>query len=68
MQIEISVNEELKGDIDNRIKAPLDLLVSHRLIEDDRFVRKVSIERVNAVLVGKSDMLLSIYPYTEKSK
>jgi len=63
VQIDISVNEEMKGDIDNRIKAPLDLLVKHQIIEDDRFVRKVSIARVAASVVPKSEMLLSITPY-----
>ena len=62
VQIDISVNEDLKGDIDNRIKAPLDLLVKHGIIEDDRFVRRVSIERANAAIVPKSEMLLSILP------
>lgn len=67
VQIEISVNEEMRGDIDNRFKAPIDLLVKHGVIEDDRFVRRASIERVAASVCRSREMLLSIMPYEAKS-
>lgn len=38
-----------RGDIDNRIKCCLDLLVAHRVIDDDRYVNKVSAEWSDSV-------------------
>jgi Holliday junction resolvase RusA-like endonuclease len=35
----------LRGDIDNRVKALNDLLVRHGVVEDDRFCRRLLIER-----------------------
>ncbi len=38
-------NGSKKRDLDNMLKALLDLLVLHRVIEDDRYIKKLSIER-----------------------
>ena len=35
------------GDVDNRIKAPIDLLVRHKVIDDDRNVVRVTAEWVD---------------------
>lgn len=35
------------GDVDNRIKAPIDLLVRHAVIDDDRNVQRVTAEWVD---------------------
>lgn len=46
VSIEIKVEKRGKAreDIDNRIKAAVDLLVKHNVIDDDRNVQKVSAE------------------------
>lgn len=41
----IKVARETRGDIDNRAKACLDLLVSMGITEDDKHCQKVTIER-----------------------
>lgn len=44
--IRLIISDSTRGDIDNRCKAVLDLLVSHKIIEDDskRIVRKILLE------------------------
>lgn len=44
--IRIIVSENARGDLDNRTKSVLDLLVHHQIIEDDskRIVRKLLLE------------------------
>lgn len=42
---DIMVPEKMRGDIDNRVKAILDLYVRHRIIRDDSNVWKLSISR-----------------------
>lgn len=68
VQLELSVNDAMKGDIDNRIKAVQDLLVTHRLIDDDKQVWRVSIEKVAASICKAREMLVSIEPYREKQE
>lgn len=41
----IKVSKETRGDIDNRVKATLDLLVSMGITDDDKHCQKVSVER-----------------------
>jgi Holliday junction resolvase RusA-like endonuclease len=45
VEIAIFLPEKMPGDIDNRAKAVLDLLVKHKLIDDDRNVRRLVLER-----------------------
>jgi Holliday junction resolvase RusA-like endonuclease len=47
VEVTIRIPEKTRGDLDNRIKAPLDLLVKHGVIEDDRFVRGIYVSRHN---------------------
>lgn len=47
-----------RRDIDNFAKGPLDLLVSHKVIDDDRYVERLNIERHD-----DADLLLSVMPY-----
>jgi crossover junction endodeoxyribonuclease RusA len=44
-ELDIRLPENIKGDIDNRIKCVSDLLVSVGAVEDDKHARRVSIER-----------------------
>jgi Holliday junction resolvase RusA-like endonuclease len=44
-ELEIRIPANTKGDVSNRIKAIEDYLVSREITGDDRFNRKVSIER-----------------------
>lgn len=46
------VPENMPGDIDNRLKSLLDLLVTHQIIPDDRHARSVCISRSVMVDVG----------------
>ena len=41
----IRIPQSLQGDIDNRIKAVSDLLVTHEVVEDDRYAWRVTVER-----------------------
>lgn len=43
--IKIMVPEDMRGDIDNRAKHILDLLVEHHVTIDDRYARSVTAER-----------------------
>lgn len=43
--VAIHVPQSMRGDVDNRLKALLDLLVAHHVIEDDRLVSKLIVER-----------------------
>lgn len=45
VEVEIRLPQKMRGDIDNRAKAILDLFVSHKLIEDDAKVARLVIER-----------------------
>lgn len=45
VSIVIRIPHKTRGDLDNRIKAPLDLLVTHGVIQDDRFVQSIHISR-----------------------
>jgi Holliday junction resolvase RusA-like endonuclease len=50
--VEIGLPEMMRGDVDNRIKPVLDFLVSRGLTPDDKHLRKLSIERSEAVEPG----------------
>ena len=45
VHVSISLPEKTRGDIDNRIKAALDLVVARGLIDDDRFIRSLHVFR-----------------------
>jgi len=47
--LHIKVPAKMRGDVDNRIKAVADYLVSRQITADDKFYRKVSIERCESV-------------------
>lgn len=65
IELEISVCEAMQGDASNRIKAVEDLIVDHGIIDDDRQVWRVSIEKVSPAICPSKEMLLSIMPFTE---
>lgn len=46
-ELRIRIPDQLHGDIDNRIKAVSDLLVTHGIVKDDRHARFVSVERAD---------------------
>lgn len=58
VDVEIAVPIKMLGDIDNRAKAPLDLLVTHKLIDDDARVMRLVIYR--DVSVAKRRMMVRI--------
>lgn len=43
--VDIGVPIKMRGDIDNRIKPLLDLLVEHAIMDDDRHVHQILIAR-----------------------
>lgn len=45
----IRLPEKLAGDIDNRAKAVLDLMVKHKITSDDRLLHKLTIERTPGI-------------------
>jgi Holliday junction resolvase RusA-like endonuclease len=48
----IFVNPKMRGDIDNRIKATLDLLVKHGVTADDSKANSIGIERIGCIKPG----------------
>ena len=52
-RIAISFADTMKGDIDNRIKACLDLLVENRVTPDDRFAWEIICRRSIDVKAGE---------------
>lgn len=49
VSITIHVPKSMPGDVDNRAKGILDLLVAHRRIDDDRHVQSVTVMRADTV-------------------
>lgn len=41
----ITVPQKMRGDIDGRLKGIIDLLVTHRVTQDDKLLASVSIKR-----------------------
>lgn len=60
----IYVPEKMPGDVDNRAKAVLDLLVTHRRIEDDKNVQTVTVMRADTVEPRKCRV--SVWPADSK--
>lgn len=60
VSIEIELPAKMRGDISNRIKALEDLLVAHRLIDDDRHVWRITVER-RAMLIDEARVTFSMY-------
>jgi crossover junction endodeoxyribonuclease RusA len=58
--IRVQQTAKRKADIDNRIKAVLDLLVKNRVIEDDRHVEAVTAQWVSEGLTGVSVTIQSM--------
>lgn len=49
-RVHIRVPMKMRGDVDNRAKAPVDFLVSRELTSDDHHNHKVTVERCAEVL------------------
>lgn len=58
VKITITVPQKMLGDVDNRIKAAVDLLVAHRRIDDDKHVQSVSISRCGTVAPRKCRVMV----------
>ena len=58
VQLGILIPQKTRGDLSNRIKALEDLLVSHRLIDDDKQVKKLTIE-----YHAEDTALVSVMPF-----
>lgn len=43
VEVELQMQRDNRRDLDNGAKACLDLLVSHQVIEDDRFIERLTI-------------------------
>lgn len=54
----IYIPAAMRGDADNRIKAVSDILVKHRLIDDDAKARRVVIERCEDITAGKCRVIV----------
>lgn len=57
--------ERMRGDVDGRLKAALDLLVTHGVTDDDHFAHSALAER--SEIVGVGECLIVIEPYREAS-
>ena len=55
-EIDIALPRGLTGDVDGYIKPVLDLLVRHRVVDDDRFCRRLSVAK--SVTVG--DVIITL--------
>ena len=44
-QVDIMLPARLRGDTDNYCKGILDLLVTHRVVDDDRYCRRLTVEK-----------------------
>ena len=53
VEIWIQVPAKMRGDIDNRIKPILDLMVEHGCIDDDKWVWRIVIERSHSIEKNK---------------
>lgn len=51
-EVTVSLPSATRGDIDNRLKACLDLLVSLQITPDDRRAQKVTAQRVPGIALG----------------
>lgn len=58
-QVIIRLPQKLAGDIDNRGKPLIDLMVSHQVTPDDRHLHKLTIERTP----GISTACVSVLPW-----
>lgn len=52
-RIKLYLPQDMRGDVDGRLKAAIDLLVAHRVTPDDRFAQSVSSERSADVPPGE---------------
>jgi Holliday junction resolvase RusA-like endonuclease len=58
VQLGIFIPEKTRGDLSNRIKALEDLLVTHGVIDDDRQVKRITVE-----YHGEPDAVVALMPY-----
>lgn len=69
--VTLTVRDEGSGDLDNCCKAALDLLVFHRLIEDDnrKIVRRITLQWGNPVWGSdKMGCLIEVFPAAEDDR
>lgn len=57
-RIMLYVPAAMRGDVDARLKAAIDLLVTHKITPDDRFAQSVSAERCEAVPPGECLLII----------
>lgn len=62
VELGLMIPQRVKGDLDNRIKAVQDLLVAHKIIDDDTQVWKIVAERHD-----QPDALVSLMPFGSPS-
>lgn len=60
LAVAIHVPDTVRGDLDNRIKGLLDLIVDHGLIADDRFIDSIQITRGPCLI--DDEITLDIWP------
>lgn len=61
-RVAIQVAESMRGDIDNRVKHAVDLLVAHRITPDDRYAQSITIERSPDVPAGSCLVVVEAAP------
>lgn len=61
-RVAIYVPAGMRGDIDNRAKPTIDLLVEHRITPDDRFAQRISVERSAEVPDGTCVVVVEAAP------
>lgn len=45
VRVSVRLPEKMRGDIDNRVKPLLDILVAHKRIDDDKNVKQLSVSK-----------------------
>lgn len=65
-ELKIAVCHTMRGDIDNRCKAIIDLLVKQKITDDDRFLWAMSICRSADIDPGRCEIRLQEVNHCEK--
>jgi len=60
-EIDVGLPRGLTGDIDGYLKGMLDLIVSHKIVDDDKHCRRLSIAK--AVTIG-ADAIITLTPFS----
>jgi crossover junction endodeoxyribonuclease RusA len=56
VDVRVGIPKRTRGDIDNRVKALLDLLVAHGVIEDDKHVQNLTVGRDELLELGRVEV------------